>query len=600
MLAGLKQRWCLWLKKMKEPIEPALLAEHLRASYVDYAFNSPVGIGISIYLYFSSQDLPSGYFLKIWMVIWVSYLLGRFLAALRYPKHELPDPVILDRWSRWLLGIQFMDSVMVSALGLYVYPQLDLLARGAVLVPALVLVSATALSLSGRWLSVLFYAPLIYGSFAWATWNLEQPYAHGLSIFIVGMFCLYLFYAVNQRKTVMKGFELAKRNGEMAQELQVKNAELQEVARARSRLLATVSHDLRQPAHAIGLLSERALMDQSPANRDQSLRDLNELSQSLSASLMTLMDLTRLDAGLVEARIMPLSLNQVFLRLAAEFSSSARNKELDLVVAPTDLWVKSDPVLLHGLLANLVSNAIKYTRHGRVEIEAVARSTQVDVRIRDTGIGIHPDKLGVIFKEFVRLDFSDAGSEGLGLGLSIVKRYGMLLGHKVSVESEPDCGSCFTASLAMAPMENDGQVEPAPNTKLATANSRLAGVNVLVIDNVDLLLTSMSRTLSDWGCSVTAARNLSEALLCARDKVFDLVISDFHLGDREPNGLELIARLRALRHDYLPAVLMTGDVSAQLEAQAQSESLRLLHKPVRPVVLQACVVSLLSRSAGGE
>lgn len=200
----------------------------------------------------------------------------------------------------------------------------------------------------------------------------------------------------------------------------------------------------------------------------------------------------------------------------------------------------------------------------------------------------------MIFKEFVRLDFSEAGSEGLGLGLSIVKRYGVLLEHPVSVTSEPDRGSCFTAVLPMAPAERR-EIKLAANSTFAREDKRLEGVKVLVIDNVDLLLTSISRTLSGWGCVVSAARNLSEALVCAQAQRFDLVISDFHLGDREPDGLQLIAQLRALRPDGLAAVLMTGDVSAQLEEQAQQQSLRVLHKPVRPVVLQECLLALLSQ-----
>jgi signal transduction histidine kinase len=452
----------------------------------------------------------------------------------------------------------------------------------------LVLVGATAFSLASRWISLLVYAPPVYLSFAWMTWQQGHPYAHGFAVFTLFMFGLYLMYAGNQRKSVLKGFELAKLNGQLADQLQAKNAELQEVATGRSRLLATVSHDLRQPAHAIGLLAERALCDPSPASARQSLRDLNELSQSLSASLITLMDLTRLDAGLVEPSKTSLSLEQVFKRLEAEFAGAALSKGLLLLVKPADRWIRSDPVLLNGLLANLLSNAIKYTAQGMVELNCRIEGDQVRVSVIDTGMGIRSDKLEVIFKEFVRLDASESGTEGLGLGLSIVKRYALLLGHRLAVTSTPGQGSRFSVLLPLTDAQAVVTEEAADPTRV-----QLSHLHVLVVDNVDLLLSSMVKTLSGWGCQVSSARNVAEALEASRHRPLDLLISDFHLGDIEPDGLHLIQTLRARTNEVLPALLMTGDVSSQLEASAQAQGVRVLHKPVRPQVLRDQVLEML-------
>jgi signal transduction histidine kinase len=596
-LAAWRERLRSWLATAHTPVEPALLAEHLRASYTDYLFNSPVVIAISLYFYLMAEVLPPGKLLDVWMLCWMVYLSGRCLAGACYPRHRTPDPVALGRWSKALLFMQLADSLLVSALGLFIYPQLDLVARSAVLVATLVLVTATALSMSARWLSMLVYAPLIYFSFAWATWSLDQMYARGLSIFILALFGLYIFYGFNQRKTVMQGFELARRNGELAQELRIKNAELQEVAAGRSRLLATVSHDLRQPAHAIGMLCERSLVESDPESLKASLGDLNELSQSLSASLTTLMDLTRLDAGLVKATLRPVSLGQVLLRLEAEFAGSAKNKGLQLHVATSNDWVRSDPVLLHGILANLVSNAIKYSRKGRVDVELEREGDHLTLCVRDTGLGIREDKLELIFKEFVRLEGSESGTEGLGLGLSIVRRYASLLGHALSVSSQAEVGSCFSIRMPVI------QVAASPtqaSARTSNANdARLQGLSVLVVDNVDLVLSSMARTLRGWGCTVHAAHSLAEACAVIEGKALDVLISDFHLGDEEPDGLALIRHLRTQadrRWAGLPALLMTGDVSSQLEAEAGRSQVGVLHKPVRPAVLQHRLLSLVHPS----
>lgn len=570
--------------------DPESLAEYLRVIFRDYVFNSPLVVLISLYFYGAGIGLPVGLVLQVWMVGWVSYLSLRFLLGVHYLRSPARSEVSLCRWNLLSIFIQALDSLFVTALVLLVYPGLQPEAQATVLAAVLVLAGSTAFSLSGRWAAIAVYAPPIYLSLAWATWQQSHAYAEGLTLFVLAMFALYMVYADNQRRSVRKGFQLAKLNAELADQLQVKNAELQEVAQGRSRLLATVSHDLRQPAHAIGLLAERILFETSSGPSRQNLNDLNQLSQSLSASLTTLMDLTRLDAGLVEPRVMAVPLEQVMGRIKAEFESLARGKGLQLWVNASAFWVRSDQVLLHGMLANLVPNAIKYTNQGQVQITSELADDQICIAVKDSGMGIHEDKLETIFKEFVRLDAFDSGSEGLGLGLSIVKRYSLLLGHRLSVQSKPGQGSCFCIYLprAQALMASTQGEDPAHYDE-----SRLAGLRILVVDNVDLLLSSMVNTLSAWGCQVLAARNLVEALVVSRDQTIDVLISDHHLGDLEPNGLQLIEAMRARYRDYLRAMLMTGDVSAQFESRAQEYSVDVLHKPVRPAVLRKGLLGLL-------
>jgi CheY-like chemotaxis protein/anti-sigma regulatory factor (Ser/Thr protein kinase) len=236
--------------------------------------------------------------------------------------------------------------------------------------------------------------------------------------------------------------------------------------------------------------------------------------------------------------------------------------------------------LLQGILSNLISNAIKYTRQGRVDVRVIDKGAQLQIEVIDTGQGISADKLELIFKEFVRLDASDSGTEGLGLGLSIVRRYASLMSHALHVQSVPGQGSIFTVTMARAqtPERVVESLASAP-TELADDHG-LAGLNVLVIDNVELLLVSMSKTLSGWGCEVRSARNMAEAVQSAYQQWPDLVVSDHHLGDREPNGLELIKGLREQGaregRKRLPALLMTGDVSPQLEAQAREAGVRIV------------------------
>jgi len=580
-----------WLKSaLSQRDEPAeVTAEYLRLNFRNLTASSPVSLVMVIYLTMQAGSQSVGV-LRAWSTIFSIYLVLRWTIALAYPRQGEVNPADVPLWSAASIFVQGCNGVLLAALALWVLPTLDPYAQVVATMVVLIMVGAIAFGLAGRWAETLVCAPATYFSFAWLSLQQPHPYAQGVALLIVALLVLHLIYASNQRKSIVASFSIARRNADLARELQFKNIEFQEVASARSRLLATVSHDLRQPAHAIGLLSERALMDTSFTSVKIALRDLNELSQSLSASLTTLMDLTRLDAGLVRPNLAPVALGEVLLRLEAEFAGSAKGKGLALHVPASDAWVRSDPVLLHGMIANLVSNAIKYTTHGQVQIGTEVVEGQVCIKVEDSGIGIREDKLEAIFKEFVRLDTFDSGSEGLGLGLSIVKRYSLLLGHRLSVKSRPGEGSCFC--IYLPPAQAHASFPPGEDPALYD-EARLSGLRILVVDDVDLLLSSMVNTLSAWGCKVLAARNLVEALVVSRDQAIDILISDYHLGDLEPNGLQLIEAMRARYKEYLPAMLMTGDVSAQLESRAQEYSVDVLHKPVRPAILRKGLLGLL-------
>lgn len=594
------QRLLGWVSRDKTA---AVEVQYLRNLYPNFVFHGPVCIVAGVYLYLSAPDLGNVFLLPVWMSLFVLHHTIRGLVGVVYSRRASdPTPSAIPLWVLLSIAMHFMGALLFVPMALFIYPKLDSLAQLCLLMVVLIIVGNSAFTLAERWAEIAVFAPPIDLSFAWATWPLGHAYAQPLSILVLLLFGLYLFQARTLHRVNLEGFGLSQRNGELAVELQLKNMQLQEVAAGRSRLLATVSHDLRQPAHAIGLLCERAKLETQPALVQQSLSDLNELSQSLSTSLSTLMDLPRLDAGLVKANVRPVALGQVLSRLEAEFAESAHKKGLALKVTTSELWAKTDVVLLHGVLSNLVSNAIKYTRSGTVDVSVSVLDENVTIAVTDTGMGIKPEKLSLIFKEFVRLEGAESGMEGLGLGLSIVKRYAEVLEHQIFVSSQYQLGSCFSVRLpAILARASPAEVLALSQTMTMTlSDARLQGISVLVVDNVDLVLSSMVRTLRGWGCEVYAARSLSEAARVTKGKNLDVLISDFHLGDEEPDGLMLIEHLRSLQArpaELLPSLLMTGDVSAQLEAEAGRSQMGILHKPVRPAVPQHRMLGLIHAPA---
>ncbi len=593
------QGWRAWFARS----DPTVLAEQLSVSYGNCIFNSAAALLLVLYVYFKSAARLDYWLIDLWVAIFCPYLVIRIVFGVRYPHREsIPQP-ILKRWDLLLMCIQAGYGIMLVVMALGIFPTLDPFAQSVVLTGSLVLLGSTAFSFSGHMKAMALSAPAAYLAFAWSAWNLPSPYAAEMTALILGLLALYVMYALKHRRSLERGFALAVQNRELAKELQTKNEQLQEVAAARGRLLATVSHDLRQPAHAIGLLTDRALLEPAAAPVRPILTDLQQLSQSLSASLSTLMDLTRLDAGLMRVRIEPTPLNAVLERLRLEYALMAQAKGLALNVQQTSVWVHSDPVLLHAVLANLLANAIKYTNEGRVDVTVLEFKQGVQVKVVDTGVGIPPDKLDLIFREFVRLDASEAGAEGLGLGLSIVRRYAQLLSHDLDVDSQPQLGSTFSVSLPQAEPAGS-QLELVKPIVAAQEGRALAGARVLIIENVELLLSSLTQSFTGWGCRVAAARNLQEALHEVHVQWPDVVVSDHHLGDRETNGLELIQALRLQgQSEGRPAfrvLLMTGDVSAQLEEQATAMGVQVLHKPVRPQLLRSSLMGLMASPLGAS
>lgn len=267
-----------WLLRMEGAEPTDVENEYLRSLFRNYISNSPLAIFTTLFLYNAAPQLPSGDAVYVWVVCNVLFHALRTVAGIAYMRLVDLSAQELRLWGFLSVFMQMVDGLLMVTLALSIYPLLDPLAQSILLMASLIIVGATASSFAWRWWSMAVYVPPTYFGFAWASWFLDHAYAKPVAILVLVFFILYLFHARNHRDFVAQAMDLARRNGELARgkgelanELRVKNQELQEVATARSRLLATVSHDLRQPAHAIGLLCERALSEANPQSLKESL-----------------------------------------------------------------------------------------------------------------------------------------------------------------------------------------------------------------------------------------------------------------------------------------------------------------------------------------
>ena len=361
----------------------------------------------------------------------------------------------------------------------------------------------------------------------------------------------------------------------------------------KTRFLAAASHDILQPLNAARLyassLVERRELQSDPLIAHKIDQSLNAVEEILGA----LIEIARLDTSRMDAEIVAMPVAEVLERLRVEFEPQARERGLQLRIVPSRLWIKSDRRLLPRLMQNLVSNAIKYTVHGRVLIGARRTDDGVRLCVLDTGPGIAADQQQLIFKEFQRVQATATSVHGLGLGLSIVERISTVLDHRITVRSRVGRGSMFSV---LAPLAATGTVKPFAPTVAEVHGSRLAGLTVLCIDNDAAILEGMRVLLSGWNCHVITADSSAEALtaLALLERKPDIVLADYHL-DHE-TGMQAIVAIRAVVGGQIPALLITADNSVELQRQARDAGYSLLRKPVKIAALRAALTQASARS----
>lgn len=392
--------------------------------------------------------------------------------------------------------------------------------------------------------------------------------------------------------------ELERRVALATLELREKKDEAETATLAKTRFLAAASHDLRQPTHALGMFVAR--LAQLP--HDQETRHLIvNLEASVKAMqdlLDALLDISRLDAHVVKVDLRAFPLEQVLEQVRRGLMPQAADKGLQLRVPRPRVWVMSDPILLHRILLNLVSNALRYTRRGGVLVACRLRRGGQYVRIEvwDSGIGIAKEHQIDIFREFFQVANTERDrSKGLGLGLNIVERTARLLGYSLELRSRPGQGTRF--SLEVPVVAAPQSPSPMPAAAEAPGFDDLSDLNVLIIEDDALAAKALASLLESWNCKVQLVDGLAGALpLVSAGQAPHVIISDYRLRDGE-NGMDAVHRLRAVLGRHVPACLMSGDTDPDLMQSARESGLTLLHKPVRPAKLRSLIRRLAQEQA---
>jgi Na+/proline symporter/CheY-like chemotaxis protein len=374
--------------------------------------------------------------------------------------------------------------------------------------------------------------------------------------------------------------ELTRLNSELA----LAKSAAEDANISKTRFLAAASHDILQPLNAARLYATSLVERQNGGEDSRLVENIDDSLEAIEEILSALLDISRLDAGAMTPAITSFKMADLMRSLEIEFVPIARAKGLKLTFVPCSLPVESDRLLLRRLLQNLISNAIKYTPHGRVLVGCRRRGQSLQIGVYDTGVGIPVLKRGEIFKEFHRLEQGARIARGLGLGLSIVERLARVLNHGIAIGANPGGGSVFSVTVPTAKAVNH---TAAVTSATPLSRTPIAGALIVCIENDPAILDGMKTLLKAWDAEVIAVTDPDsaiEAIEAAGGRVTGLLV-DYHL-DRG-NGVAAIRDIRRRFGETIPAILITADRSPHVRAAAREENIAVLNKPVKPASLRA-------------
>lgn len=529
-------------------------------------------------------------YLIIWCAAAVSAHFSRFMLTRIYQARQPPREQA-TRWANAMSLAALFEGLMWGTAGLlFLVP--DSAPHQTMLLTMLVGMPAGAIFSTSFWPRSMFaFAVPALGLTALGLVLQESEASIGLAIALLIYLAILRGMTLQANRSAMRSIGLRFENLDLVAELRVQKEAAEQANVAKSKFLAAASHDLRQPLHALGLfitaLNERI---RYPEVRSM-VENINRCVAALGSLFEALLDVSRLDAGVVEPKRVHFALDRVLERLAAECEPQARAKGLSFDMTGGDQVLYSDPALVERILRNLFVNAIRYTPQGGVWIDALSVNGQVEISVRDTGPGIPRDKREEIFREFVQLANPERDrTKGLGLGLAIVRRLVTLLDGTVTVESKVSSGSHFRvrlargeASLVAATVEETPILPATPFTDWL----------IVVIDDEQTVRDAMQVLLDGWGCVAITAEDAASAAkkLRAAGKLPDAIVADYRLREGL-TGAQAIDQLQAEFGAQIPACIITGDTAPERLQEASASGHILLHKPVQPGKLRAVLASV--------
>lgn len=573
---------------MKRTLEQSIYAEQIKLLYTNmrvvFAGNCIAIVVLIIFFW----DLVNKLYISTWVAVMALMLLIRYFDSRKFSSISDANEFQPEFWERHIIIGTMSSGVMWSIFFILLFtpslPEYVLF----VLCAYASMVSGANAALSAR--VRVFLAYLLPSSLPI---SFVVMFAGGPLYFIMGFGILAytvanIVVSINFNKIIVHAIHLRFENLNLIEELQKEKLAAEKAVMAKDKFLVSASHDLRQPLHAQGLYLDAIEDNVREAGKDQ-LNSIRKTNEALSSLFNSLLDVSRLNSGIVEATKEPLNLKDILMPIVEEFKGHAERANLKLeVTCPKDIIVVIDQMLIKRVIRNLLSNAFRYTNKGKVAIKCslTKKKDEVILSVIDTGIGMPENELENIFHEYHQLDNPERDREkGLGLGLAIVKKMCELMETPIECKSKVGTGSYFCMTIPISNIKIIKTIE-------TIAPQSLSGKHILVIDDERGILEGMIKLLENWGCQVTVAESKNEALDKLRDNKktnpLDLIIADYRLRNNK-TGAEAITCIQEFLKRKISAIIITGDTSEQLLQEATQQGFYLLHKPVAPARLRSVI-----------
>lgn len=584
--------------------ENLIHSEHVRTVFYQF----PVAVAaqtlnasvVAALLWYQTATSRSA--LLCWLAAVAGLGLLRTFALLRYRQSS--DQ--LANWRLWRWVVIGMSSgyglLWTAAILLFLDPGEPISLILLVIIP-IGLTSGAAATGAAIPASFFSFSLIVVGALVVALVASGGPLAESLAGLAIVNLLLNISICFNIHQGLDQALRLRLENEAMRREAENKGhvlraalAEAERASGAKTRFLAAASHDLRQPIHALGLaFSALAGRIQRPENKTLVQR-IEETIEIIGEMLDALLNVSKLDSGVVRPVEGAVCVQHLFQRLEEAFCAEARQRGIRLRFRPSAAWVRSDPAMLEQILRNLVGNALRYTERGGVLVAGRRRGQGLRLDVWDTGCGIQPEKIASCFAEFHQLHNPQRDrAQGLGLGLAIVQRLARLLDRPLKVCSRPGRGSLFSIEV---PRLQDDQIRSIQNVNEIgqTAYQEQLPLRILVLDDERIVRQAMQDRLVGWGYLAISTASLDEALAVAGEQPPDLLIVDYRLSG-ELTGADAIEALRRQAGYRIPALLVTGDTGPVGLQQTSALGYPVLHNPVQPAKLRATIRVLAGANA---
>jgi signal transduction histidine kinase/ActR/RegA family two-component response regulator len=589
--------------------EPASASVHLELINTLYRQSPPIFLGnlavvtLSIFLWWSEVSRPA---LLMWAgAIYVLTLVR--IAMVWSDRREAVHPLATAHYRGWrFVLLSGLSGCLWGSIGVVFFAPDSTIVTVYICIVLAGMTGGSVASLSAFRPAYLAYALPTVLPFAVRCFIQGNSLFTVLGVLSLCILAINLSYSGIMQRTVRDSVALRFENIDLIRQLTEEKERAESANRSKSQFLAAASHDLRQPTHALGLyIATLRAMAQAPHIDPAGIVDLAQRLQTalmgMSQLLNVLLDISRLDAGVIQVTESSFALQSRLDALENQFAQAAAAKGLTLKILPSAIRLETDPVLLQNILSNLLSNAVRYTARGGVLLACrrrkadTDRGDEIEIRIVDTGVGIAPEQCSNIFREFYQVDnIARDREQGLGLGLAIVQRTAELLGARITLRSTPGKGSRFSVFLPVKAMHDAAALPAIADTRDAAAPHGQTKT-VLVIEDDKQVLDSMALLLRTWGLRVIAARSREQALAAVSSDgdVPDLVLTDFWLA-AGVTGIDAIHAVFQRTGRTMPAIIITGDTSAEGIYVAMRSGFQVLHKPLNPEEMRAALMAKLA------